>query len=101
MGVMLYELCALRPPFEGRNMHALQMQIVRGKYSPIPSCFSSEMRQLINACLSQEERKRPTVNDILNLPLIQKRIKNHLSQSLINNEFCHTVLHKHDVFSVP
>lgn len=36
LGVMLYELCALRPPFEGANMRALSMQIVRGKHPPLP-----------------------------------------------------------------
>jgi len=25
LGVMLYELCALRPPFEGSSMHFLSM----------------------------------------------------------------------------
>jgi len=32
MGVMLYELCALKPPFEGCSLHFLAMKIVRGQY---------------------------------------------------------------------
>ena len=30
LGVMLYELCALRPPFDGPSIHVLSMKIVRG-----------------------------------------------------------------------
>ncbi len=32
LGVLLYELCALKPPFEGTSMAILSMQIVRGKF---------------------------------------------------------------------
>ena len=47
IGVMLYEMCALKPPFEGLNMHFLAMNIVRGKFRPIPSHFSSDLRGLV------------------------------------------------------
>ena len=30
LGVLLYEMCALKPPFNGKNIHMLAMQIVRG-----------------------------------------------------------------------
>ena len=48
IGVMLYEMCTLRPPFEGFNMHSLAMNIVRGKFRPIPSHFSKELRDLVD-----------------------------------------------------
>jgi NIMA (never in mitosis gene a)-related kinase 1/4/5 len=32
LGVILYEMCALQPPFNGPNLPALAMQIVTGKY---------------------------------------------------------------------
>ena len=47
MGVMLYELCALKPPFDGTSIPMLTMKIVRGVYSPIPSTYSAEMKNLI------------------------------------------------------
>jgi len=40
MGVMLYELCALKPPFDAPSIHMLSMKIVRGAYSPLSSNFS-------------------------------------------------------------
>ena len=47
LGVLLYEMCALRPPFEGSSMHYLSLQIVRGRYPPLPSHFSRELKTLV------------------------------------------------------
>ena len=65
LGVMLYELCALKPPFEGMNMHFLAMHIVRGKFQQIPIHFSRELRELVNHMLTIDVNKRPTINKIL------------------------------------
>jgi len=70
MGVMLYELCALKPPFDGTSLHMLSMKIVRGVYNPAPAIYSQAMHQLIKQCLSIDPTKRPTVNQILKMPLI-------------------------------
>jgi NIMA (never in mitosis gene a)-related kinase len=48
LGVVLYELCGLKPPFDAPSLHFLAMKIVRGAYNPLPSCFSSEMKSLIS-----------------------------------------------------
>ena len=40
LGVLLYEMIALKPPFNGANIHMLAMQIVNGKFQPIPANFS-------------------------------------------------------------
>ena len=32
IGVLLYEMCALQPPFNGSNLHTLAIQIVAGTY---------------------------------------------------------------------
>ncbi len=37
LGVILYELCALKPPFNADSLHFLALKIVRGAYSSIPS----------------------------------------------------------------
>jgi len=41
MGVMLYELCALKPPFDAPSLHLLSMKIIKGFYNPLPSNYSS------------------------------------------------------------
>ncbi len=35
-GCVLYELCCLKHPFDAVNLSALVVQILQGKYSPIP-----------------------------------------------------------------
>ena len=74
MGVMLYELCALKPPFDAPSIHLLSMKIVRGVYNPVPTNFSPEIKNLIKQMLEIRTELRPDVNKILSMPVIQKRI---------------------------
>jgi len=94
LGVVLYELCALKPPFDAQSLTFLAMKIIKGQYSPVPSQFSRELKNLVATLLQVEPLKRPTVNEILKFPLIQNRIQNFLSKSVKLQEFSHTVLHK-------
>ena len=80
LGVMLYELCALKPPFEGNNMHFLAMSIVRGKFKALPNYFSYELRELVKDMLSSDVFLRPTINQILKKPFLSVRIKKFLVQ---------------------
>ena len=100
LGVMLYELCALKPPFDAPSIHLLSMKIVRGVYNPIPINFSTEVKHLIKIMLEIRPELRPDVNKILSLPVIQKRIKSFLSETVRQEEFSHTVLHRQDVFKI-
>lgn len=70
MGVMLYELCALKPPFDAPSIHMLSMKIVRGVYNPIPTSFSTEIKNLIKLMLEVKAEKRPDVNKILGMSVI-------------------------------
>ena len=98
MGVMLYEMATLRPPFDAPSLHMLSMKIVRGAFTPVSSNFSQGMKKLIQDCLQVTPSRRPTVNAILKLPLIQNRIKTNLSTSIVATEFSHTILHRQNVY---
>lgn len=98
MGVMLYEMCTLRPPFDAPSLHMLSMKIVRGAYTPVSSNFSPELRKLIADTLQVIPSRRPTVNAILKMSCIQNRIKTNLSTSIMATEFSHTILHKRNVY---
>ena len=41
---------------------------------------------------------RPDINKILKMPVVQRRAKNFLSETVFQSEFSHTVLHKQNVF---
>ena len=51
LGIILYEMCALKPPFNGANIHMLAMQIVRGAVPQLPATFSYELRGLVQKML--------------------------------------------------
>jgi len=94
LGVVLYEMCALKPPFDAQSLTFLAMKIVKGQYSPVPTSFSRELKGLVSTLLQVDPLKRPNVNEILKFPIIQNRIQNFLSKSVKIQEFSHTVLHK-------
>jgi len=48
LGVMLYELCALKPPFDAPSLNGLAMKISRGAYAPPPAIFSRDLKGLIS-----------------------------------------------------
>ena len=48
LGCILYELCALRPPFVAQNPTALALKIKDGRYERIPSRYSDELQRTIS-----------------------------------------------------
>ena len=97
LGVMLYELCALKPPFEGMNLHFLALKIIRGEYAPLPAHFSRELKTLVSQMLTMDVHRRPNVNQILKQPIITRRIKQFLNEDCFKEEFSHTILHKQHI----
>lgn len=51
LGCLLYEACALAPPFLASNQKALAEKIKTGQFRPIPSHFSQSLSHLISTML--------------------------------------------------
>jgi NIMA (never in mitosis gene a)-related kinase len=98
MGVILYEMCALKPPFDAPSLHILAMKIARGAFNPVPRVYSSEMRSLIASMLNVNPSSRPDISTILGKAFITNRIKSFLTDTVYNHEFSHTILHGEKVF---
>lgn len=62
LGVLLYEMMARKQPFAGGNLHMLAMQIVRGAYAELPTCYSLELRNLVSKLLKNNPDERPNIN---------------------------------------
>ena len=74
LGCVIYELCTSKHPFDANNQGALILRIVRGKYSPIPTSYSSDLSELVDNCLCRDYKKRPNAGMILKKSCREKKI---------------------------
>ncbi|KAA0165770.1 hypothetical protein FNF31_01747 [Cafeteria roenbergensis] len=75
LGVVLYEVMALRRPFSGSTIPSLVRRILRGKYAPLPSHYSEELRGLAHLMLSKSPGSRPSVAAVLQLPMMRPAVE--------------------------
>ena len=71
LGCFLYEISALSPPFEASNHLSLANKIKTGKFERIPIRYSEELQRVISWMLNVEPNKRPTLEDLINLPNVE------------------------------
>lgn len=71
LGCVLYEMCTLNHAFDAKNLCALILRILRGKYPPIPDHYSDNLKDLISAMLQQKPENRPQISEILGHPFVQ------------------------------
>lgn len=88
LGCLIYELCALRPPFTGKHMNMLSKNIADGRFSRIPTVYSCELQQIISFLLSVDHGYRPTIDMILHHPTVVAKVGETLATfpRLISNE---------------
>ena len=75
LGCVLYEMITLRPPFRASDMEGLYKKVTKGQYSKIPDIFSSDLYQIVQFLLQVNPKLRPNCDQILNHPIIKKRIE--------------------------
>ncbi|CAG8568737.1 11788_t:CDS:2 [Cetraspora pellucida] len=67
LGCLLYELCALQPPFQAKSQPSLAIKISAGMIPPLPSRYSEELNNIIRATLMVDPNKRPTTMELLKM----------------------------------
>ncbi|CAE8637793.1 unnamed protein product [Polarella glacialis] len=80
MGCILFEMAALRVPFDAANIRALVTKITRGPTPALPSRYSPDMQRLCGDLLQREEKKRPSSTDVLRYPIVQAEIRSMLKE---------------------
>jgi NIMA (never in mitosis gene a)-related kinase len=73
LGVLLYELAVMEPPFQAKTMKDLSKHICRGKYPRLPSCYSQELHDMVKSLLVLDASKRPTMSDVIRMPQCSSR----------------------------
>jgi len=62
LGCVLYEMCALKPPFTATDLQGLYRKVCGGVFERIPLCYSNELSTIISSLLKVDPDKRPTVD---------------------------------------
>ena len=61
VGCIIYELCALSPPFTAKNLIQLAKRIHKGRVERIPSEYSDNLMEVIRHMLNTDPEKRPNI----------------------------------------
>jgi NIMA (never in mitosis gene a)-related kinase 2 len=82
LGCLIYQLAALKPPFDGANAYKLGMNINAGRYSRIPNKYSQELMNVIARMLQLQPRKRPSVEELEVAPGISNAMRS--ARNIVN-----------------
>ena len=75
IGCVIYELCALRPPFQGKDLDELYENVCKGQPERINKMYSDELWRMILMLLQVDVDKRVDCNQFLNSELIKRKIE--------------------------
>lgn len=80
LGCILYEMAALRVPFDAQTIQALVQKITRGPMPQVPPSYSQDLRLLCGDLLHRDQSQRPTATDIIQRRYVQDEIRRMLSE---------------------
>eukprot|EP00164_Ancoracysta_twista_P027733 GFYU01054806.1.p1 GENE.GFYU01054806.1~~GFYU01054806.1.p1 ORF type:complete len:429 (+),score=165.12 GFYU01054806.1:78-1364(+) len=75
LGCLIYEMCALVPPFEAHNTLALATKIKIGRFPRLSSSYSEELNKATRIMLQVDTHRRPSVDELMSLPQVQLRLR--------------------------
>jgi len=78
MGCILYEMCALKVPFEAPDLGKLIKQITKGPNPDLPEEYSANVRDILGELLDRDPEKRPQAATILKKPSVQEMVRKML-----------------------
>ena len=77
LGCIVYELCALCPPFDASNQTELTRKIKQGAVPALPRPYSRDLQEAVNAMLQLDHRRRPTTRQLLQIRQIKMACRTH------------------------
>ncbi|WBW71190.1 serine/threonine protein kinase, NIMA related Fin1 [Schizosaccharomyces osmophilus] len=87
LGCVMFEVCMLGHPFEGRSYLELQKNICQGNLSHWDGYYSDELYQLIRHCLETDCDVRPTTFQLLSSPALMDIRKQLETERLMKDQF--------------
>ena len=88
IGCIIYELCELHPPFNGKDLDELYINVCKGKIKRINNIYSDDLWKIILMLLQVDVNKRVDCDEFLNNKLVLKKINEikFLDKEYINLE---------------
>ena len=75
LGCILYELLTLKRAFDANNLGTMYSKIIGGAYKPVSELYSPDVRGLLDSTLRKEADERPSVPQLLELPLVRQHLQ--------------------------
>ena len=79
IGCVIYELCALHPPFNGKDLDELYVNVCNGKVERINKIYSDDLWKMILMLLQVDTKKRVDCDTFLNNKFIVRK-KNEIKE---------------------
>jgi len=75
LGVLLYEVMALKRPFTATNMKGLMAKVLNGDFPPLPEKYSADFRDVVKKILVVDANQRPSIAQIFEIPYIKEGLR--------------------------
>ena len=86
-GVCLYEMMALKHPFNANDMKSLMQRILKVQYEAPPTTYSPELRNIVTRLLTKDPAQRLKLNEMLEMPLLVNRMKQWLQGGILPSRY--------------
>jgi NIMA (never in mitosis gene a)-related kinase 2 len=81
LSCLIYEMCALEPPFQASSQPALTARILSGQVPPLPEEYSPELGRMVRFMLQTDADQRPSVPDLLGTRRMQRTLRGRKLQA--------------------
>lgn len=82
LGCILHEMLTLRVPFNGDDIPQLKKSILNDEILDIPIDYSPELNLLVKKLLQKDPLRRPSCQQIMETPIIQKFLSQAYNEGL-------------------
>lgn len=74
LGCVFYEITNLKTAFTADSLSSLARRILKGQFLPIKNGYSTEINEIIVSMLNTNPKKRPSITELIEKPIIKKRV---------------------------
>lgn len=92
LGIVLYEMMALKHPFNANDMKSLMHRILKVQYEPPPTMYSSDLRSIVAKILVKDPMQRLRLTDMLEMPIIHRRLRQWVDGGVLPGKYVTALL---------